>query len=248
MKKTIKKQGFTLVEMSIILVIIGLIVGGVLTGKSLIETSRIKSQISQLQQFETAYNTFVNTYDAIPGDMNNADAYWPGTAIGNGNRMLDGWADNAYQNNTEGMKFFIHLSQAKLLAANYDGTYNLGTGYPELEIRKGTGLLAANGISPADYNNQLSAAEYTKRHISALYLNNARPDQYTGAHNDGKATMTVIQAYTIDKKLDDGNARTGRFQAHRATSLGGLRCLTTTDGDYFLGESSYVCMGAYILE
>ena len=63
------RRGFTLVEMSIVLVIIGLIIGGVLVGRDLIQASTIRSQISQIEKYQTAVKTFRNKYDGLPGDL-----------------------------------------------------------------------------------------------------------------------------------------------------------------------------------
>jgi prepilin-type N-terminal cleavage/methylation domain-containing protein len=53
-----RKSGFTLIELSIVLVVIALVVGGVLIGRDLIEAAKIRSQINQLSKFTTLANTF----------------------------------------------------------------------------------------------------------------------------------------------------------------------------------------------
>jgi prepilin-type N-terminal cleavage/methylation domain-containing protein len=70
-----RESGFTLIEMSIVLVIIGLIVGGILVGQDLIQAAVIRSQISQVEKIETAINTFRSKYNCLPGDCPNASAY-----------------------------------------------------------------------------------------------------------------------------------------------------------------------------
>ena len=72
--RTRKNQGFTLVELSIVLVILGLLVGGVLTGQSLIRAAELRTVSTQYATFSTAVNTFRDKYFTIPGDMTNASA------------------------------------------------------------------------------------------------------------------------------------------------------------------------------
>ncbi len=73
--KSNNKSGFTLVELAIVLVIIGLLVGGVLQGQELIKQAQIRSTITELSQFDTAVNTFRAKYRQIPGDISKAAAF-----------------------------------------------------------------------------------------------------------------------------------------------------------------------------
>ena len=63
------KQGFTLIEISIALVIIGLIVGGILTGGDLIDAATQRAQIAQIEKYHTAVRTFQGKYGHLPGDI-----------------------------------------------------------------------------------------------------------------------------------------------------------------------------------
>src|SRR3984885_3925644 len=65
---------FTLIELSIVLVIIGLIVGGVLVGQDLIKAAEIRATVSQIEKYNTAANTFQTKYNALPGDVPAAQA------------------------------------------------------------------------------------------------------------------------------------------------------------------------------
>jgi prepilin-type N-terminal cleavage/methylation domain-containing protein len=66
--------GFTLIEMSIVLVIIGLIVGSVLVGRDLVSAAYVRAQVTQIEKFNTATNTFYGKYGALPGDLNDTTA------------------------------------------------------------------------------------------------------------------------------------------------------------------------------
>ena len=78
-----RQTGFTLVEIAIVLVIIGLLLGGVLKGQELIENSRIKSIVNDMKAIQAAYNGYIDRYKALPGDETAATMTargWTGTA------------------------------------------------------------------------------------------------------------------------------------------------------------------------
>ncbi|MBL8891567.1 MAG: prepilin-type N-terminal cleavage/methylation domain-containing protein [Planctomycetaceae bacterium] len=79
------RNGFTLVEISIGLVIIGLVIGGVFVGRDLIEATKVRSVISQRDQFMTAVRTFQIKYGCLPGDCTNVARFgWTQPGVDNG--------------------------------------------------------------------------------------------------------------------------------------------------------------------
>ena len=70
------RSGFTLLELSIVLVIIGLLAGGILVGRDLIHAAELRSVVSDVDKFTAAANTFRLKYNCIPGDCTNATDYW----------------------------------------------------------------------------------------------------------------------------------------------------------------------------
>jgi prepilin-type N-terminal cleavage/methylation domain-containing protein len=64
-----RRDGFTLIELSIVLIVIGLIVGGILVGQNLINAAAIRAQVSQIEKYNTAANTFREKYGYLPGDI-----------------------------------------------------------------------------------------------------------------------------------------------------------------------------------
>ena len=71
---------FSLVELSIVLVILGLLVGGILSGQSLIRAATLRSFVKQHEQHYTAVMSFRDKYSQLPGDMNNATQFWGAVA------------------------------------------------------------------------------------------------------------------------------------------------------------------------
>lgn len=89
MTKSHIKKGFTLIELSIVLVIIGFLISGILIGQSLIKSAKINSQIQQLQQLSIATETFKSKYKKLPGDCNFCNYPDRPTTYGNANGYLD---------------------------------------------------------------------------------------------------------------------------------------------------------------
>jgi prepilin-type N-terminal cleavage/methylation domain-containing protein len=113
------KQGFTLVELAIVLVIIGLLIGGILVAQSMIATVKIQRQIRDILQYEIAINNFKNNYRYYPGDAKQF------TPPGDGNNILDyaggsvGGCLPPNYSNSENAQSFAHLTQAKMISTNY---------------------------------------------------------------------------------------------------------------------------------
>jgi prepilin-type N-terminal cleavage/methylation domain-containing protein len=131
------ERGFTLIELSIVLVIIGLIVGGVLVGQDLVRAAEVRATLSQIEKYNTAVNTFRDKYGYIPGDVTSTAASQfgllprvGGMGLGNGDGQLEGcnaanlgscpsYNTTIFPFSGEQALFWADLSQARLI----DGAY-----------------------------------------------------------------------------------------------------------------------------
>jgi len=84
------QRGFTLVEIAIVLVIIGLLLGGILKGQEMITQAKIKNIVADFSGVSAAYYGYQDRYRAIPGDDPNAATRWSGASAGGGNGQVAG--------------------------------------------------------------------------------------------------------------------------------------------------------------
>lgn len=222
-----KTQGFSLVELSIVLVILGLLAGGVLTGQSLIRAAELRSVTTAFQNYHAAINTFRDKYMSFPGDMPNAVRFWGAqagattdgydatcaalttaattTATCNGNG--DGRASpNFTAQYYERFRFWQHLANAGLIEGNYTGISGSATTYDsDIGINVPAAKISQAGWTPI-YNGTMPSGH-------AIYLEGDYGNTLIfGEAGNGLTNLPAIkpeEAYNIDMKIDDGKAGYG---------------------------------------
>jgi prepilin-type N-terminal cleavage/methylation domain-containing protein len=231
-----RRAAFTLIELSIVLVIIGLIVGGILVGRDMIHNAEILSQISQLERIQAAVGAFRLKYNCLPGDCSyattqlgfprnpNENPEWGGDGTvhdGNGDDLIG--EPNGYMfggiNTAAGIEwvlFWWHLQQANLLADGYNPLNTGGPGgtfgpmyYVPSKIRDNN--IWAGYMPPTPIVNFYTTVGFG---ANALYLvgTSAKCAMYTctSAFSEG---ITAAEGMAIDGKIDDGMPFTGTVRA-----------------------------------
>jgi len=250
----IKQNGFTLIEMSIVLIIMGLMTAGILTGRAIITQSKVAAQISDLTKYKIAYDSFKQRFNAVPGDMRNFSKFYPGVPDGNGDGHISHAVDNAYRVTNENIKLFQHLSVAGLVPEKFRNQWAIDVGYPSLKLEPAHGMVAGGFVAtnavPSQY--QISVENILRRYNALLVLEVTRPDLHSVYHNDYEGTSSAKLYHAVDKRIDDGKATTGNFKAYRAWDFqrGDLngKCLDSIDGNYELGNHAPSCHAIYVLE
>ena len=193
MKRIAQSQaGFSLIELAIALVIIGLVIGGVLfKGGDLIESARLKNLLSQVNEIRLAVATFQDRYQSLPGDYDEASLQIKdGLTNGKNNGVIDG---KGLAPDSEAFHFWSHLAAAHLISdpgqAAEQGVPGFGHGAPASKIGGGFTIQYEPESMPG--------------HWIILGATN-------GQSSDG-ALLTPLQAMHLDQKADDGNPKTGRF-------------------------------------
>lgn len=222
-----RRNAFSLVELSIVLVILGLLVGGVLSGKSLIHAAEIKSTIGQVDSIKVASRAFRDKYFYLPGDLPTADATrlnfgqndW---GAGNGNGVIDRGSSQSFAAG-EGNLFFVHAAQAGMLAGNYIVLRNnqdtqtngrqVSEYIPQAKLGGGNFYLYTwyGGPDPS----HPGGTSWGNDGIN--YISLANVHRYC-SYNDcgtwgGNGTLPTIDAFNIDSKVDDGKPQSGHVQA-----------------------------------
>lgn len=212
------REGFTLVELSIVLVIIGLLIGGILAGKSMIQTAQINSQLKQLSLYEIAARNFYINFQQFPADNNRFNS----RGNNNGSFTNTLCAANSFW---EPVYFFPDLSKSGLLNESFsvNGTNStvigLGNEFPAAEIGKGG--LSVTSTKDGNYFWFLGVA-----------TSNANNTNY-GLHSVAGNIMSTTSAQSIDTKIDDGNPTTGIVAVSNGWSNGyNAGCDTTVTVDY----------------
>lgn len=231
-------KAFSLVELSIVLVILGLLTGGILGGQALIRAAELRAISTEAVRWTTAVQTFRDKYFALPGDMTNATKFWgtdaggcPGTnatATAGGVPTCDGNGDGrltpSVATSNEMYRFWQQLANAALIEGSFTGVSNSGTAStfvgsfttPNIPRSKVTeaGWHIFSIVGPI----QSSSTTYfdgLDGNVFFFGTNGTNPSQ--------GSVLKPEEAWNLDTKMDDGKPGVGKVstlevQAQPATN------------------------------
>jgi prepilin-type N-terminal cleavage/methylation domain-containing protein len=263
------KQAFSLVELSIVLVILGLLIGGILTGQSLIRAAELRSVTTDIQKYRASVYSFRDKYLGLPGDLTNAVRFWgaqagattdgrdatcaalttaaTGTVTCNGNG--DGLIADAYVDfctyGYERYRLWQHLTNAGMVEGKYTGTQDAAT-------MGGTYPCRSSLIGINVPRSRISNAGFMITHfVEPLTESNAvNWIIFGGELSMGGSGLELWgpiikpeEAWNIDLKMDDGKPFSGVLRTFTASWFGyGCAASDAAGVDYNLAATSNQCM------
>lgn len=249
------QRGFSLVELSIVLVILGLLTGGILAGQSLIRAAELRAVNTEFQRYSAAISSFRDKYFALPGDFTKAsgtggfgwtDAAGNATAVGDGDGAI---RNTAAAGTNEIAAFWTQLSNAGLIEGsntNIGGTtLTIGTNNSRSKVTNAAwnviclGVMGENGVSVPTAG---ASSVVNTTYFDGVYGNVLAIGSGTNALAPG-AILKSEEAWNIDTKMDDalpdqGGVRTLESQGN-ATAGSGCTDRTPSSANTTLAASSY---------
>lgn len=261
-----RHRGFTLIELSIVIVIIGLLLGAIAVGRDLIEAASIRATVAQIEKYKSDVNAFSTKYNGLPGDLIASQASQVGMSVrsglagkGDGNGILEGCSAAAVATATvagcETILFWNDLTTANMVEGNFVGG-NSAISMASLEDDEFS-LISDAWASPLvtlDKNTIQPAAEIKNGNYIIVYSDSgSNYFEITGLTSSTGGTYTLfnaltpIEALNMDNKIDDGNPMAGRIKATEGTGPdhlavpGAATCVSSATDQYNDKLTTYLC-------
>ncbi len=250
------QAAFTLVELSVVLAVIGLLIGGVMAGQTMIKRAEIASIATDFVKFKTAVQQFKMQFGTLPGDYADATANWgtdadgcpthtnrvpkKETCNGNGSAFID-WG-------AESFRAWQHLANAGLVEGTFSGV--AGAGGANHAVIAGTaknavtGRRAGTGYSIASQGPLTSDTNFYDMGVNAvlfygLALNNNYP--FGGA-------LTPRETKNFDLKFDDGKPAYGQVRVMKPAGAANCAASAAQTSDYQLLNKGTTCSIIYLMD
>jgi prepilin-type N-terminal cleavage/methylation domain-containing protein len=240
-------RGFSLVELSIVLVILGLLTGGILSGQSLIRASELRSITGEYQRYTTAISAFRDKYFAMPGDFNKASDFGWGALNGDGDGVIE---NTAVAGTNEISTFWIHLASAGLMEGSYTNIANTtltpGVNNPRSKLSNaGWNVLHLGGHTVGGVSTPPAGTTVvdTGTYFAGSYGNVFTVGSGTSAILPGPI-LKPEEAWNLDTKIDDGRPDQGTVltlesQGSTTAGAGSPGCSDRASATTALAASNY---------
>ncbi len=223
------ERGYTIVELALAMTIIGLLAGSILIARDLVASAETRLISRELARYQSAYLTFRDKYNALPGDMNNAAQIWGAadgsngnsancpqnattdttTCNGDGNGVI--MTSNATYPQNESQRAWQHLKNSGLVEGPFVGTVD-GLANPGLALGQVFMASRANGAGYQFYSDPKGWANAYEGNggIQAIRVAGLMVDA-AGLVQLGSPSFSGYQVFTIDEKVDDSKPGTGKI-------------------------------------
>ncbi len=221
-----KSRGFTLVELSIVILIIGLLAAGILAGQSLIEAGKTRAVITEIEAHFESVKIFREKYFDWPGDITNATDLFPTDAVvanGNGNERVEWDSDAATTDAQEGSQAWYHLQVAQMLQTGgltgVGGVAVVGRNVPGSKIPSAGYFLDYDTTLMQNY---LGFGSGDGGGVSGDPDDSRAEEVASGAGPNDQGIITPKMAYEIDNKVDDGIPNFGKVRGSKGSDPNGI--------------------------
>lgn len=237
-----KKYGFTLVELSVVIIIIGFLIAGVVVGKSLLRNSRIQGLTAEVANYTQAISNFRDKYQALPGDFATASSVWSGVTNGDGNGLIT--VNISATRLDEQFLAWQHLAKSEMIKGNFTGTAGaagvrdrvVGTNVPASQLAPaGWGLIS---VTLTDIAGGYVEIPYTAPDMAPNHVLWLGKSSVSGTVDSQNPVLTTTEALDIDKKIDNGFPGSGKVVAQANGTTGS--CSTSATA-YDIAERSTSC-------
>lgn len=221
-----KKSAFSLIELSIVLIIIGLLIAGITGGASLIKSSELRSIMGEARGYAVSVNSFFTQYDQYPGDAsvnvgNNSLATY---AVGDRDNKIE-FLNDAASPVTEGIDAWFDLKDIgaidMVLTALVHTTTTTGSLHSPVALTMGLGAPGSKikgagwvfDFNTSSLQNVVVLTGNTDAYAATTAFTMVNGNVASGVGNASKEIITAGDALAIDSKIDDGKADTGNVAA-----------------------------------
>jgi len=242
-----KNNGFSLLELAIVMTAIGLMMGGIIVAQTMIRSAKVNAVISDISRYTGAFTDFRDKYQALPGDMPTAENFWgsdttcPATVYtatphivtcnGDGNGHIDG--------TTEPFRAWQQMSNAGFISGTYTGVSGTGGALHHVLARNApVAVLDGGGFDLFWLGNKSGDANFYDAYYPVrLGIGGPTATSYFYA-----PLFTPTEALSIDRKVDDGAPGTGNIMPYKSPITPG--CTSTDVSDtaaYVTASSGILC-------